>query len=213
MHLNAPLATNFLYQFDDISTVNGLAIVPSPYHHLYFSSYNVLRPRDPSLDGKITERDLNCAVSSPNALIGSRCTSDSTKSTKGAYFGIANASAMASDGLHPYFTLISFNIKPMDAPPAVISVHVKGYSQIRDCPFHWHVDFPAGFHEPFLVKMEEYSGEEWKLVYGIEIIADYGEDALDWEFCIDDLEVQFSRYREEILGRGRTNQAVFRKET
>lgn len=192
--------------------MTGIASVPSPYHHLYFSSYNVLKPRDPSLDGKITERDLNCAVSPPNALIGSRYTSDSTKSTKGAYFEISNASSMVEDGLHPYFTLETFNIKPMDAPEAVISVMVKGYSHAQESSLHWSVDFPIGFHEPFLVKMREYSGEEWSQVYRVEITADYGEDFLDWEFCLDDLEVQFFKHQNERPSYERINQPVLKAE-
>ena len=115
---------------------------------------------------------------------------------------------MVEDGLHPYFALQSFIVKPMDAPDAVISVNVTGYSHIRDDPFKWHVNFPRGFHEPFLVKMKNYSGEEWKRIYGVEITADYGADALDWEFCIDDLEVQFFQYQTRLSSHERTDQAV-----
>ena len=190
--------------------MTGITSVPLPYHHLTFSSYNVLKPRDPSLNGKITDRDLNCAVSPPNALIGSRYTSDLTKDTKGAYFEIANASAMVEDGLYPYFTLMRFNIKPMDAPPAVITVDVKGYSGARDDAYNWRVRFPIGFHEPFLVKMQEYSDEEWSQIYRVEIVADYGEDALDWEFCIDDLEVQFFGYQQQSSGYPHINQALLK---
>ncbi len=190
--------------------MTGITSVPSPYYHLYFSSYNVLKPRDHSLDGKISKHDLNCAVSSPNALIGSRYTSDSARSSKGAFFEVANASSMAEDGLKPYFTLKTFNIKPMDAPPAVISVTIRGYSHARGNPFTWSVDFPIGFHKPFLVKMQEYSGERWNQVYRVEITADYGEDFLDWEFCLDDLEVQFFESEEEMAAYERINQAILK---
>jgi hypothetical protein len=141
-------------------------------------------------------------------LIGSRYTSDFSKSTKGAYFEIFNASSMIKDGLYPYFTLETFNIKPMDAPEAIISVIVKGYSHTQEKPFNWSVDFPIGFHEPFLVKMREYSGEEWNQVYRVEIMADYGEDSLDWEFCLDDLEVQFFEHQNERPAYERFNQLV-----
>ena len=184
--------------------------MPSPYHHLSFSSFNVLRPRDPSLDGKITDRDLNCAVSPPNALIGSRYTSDLIKGANGAYFEIANVSAMINAGLYPYFTLERFNIKPMDAPPAVITVYVRGFSHARDDAYHWHVPFPIGFHEPFLVKMQEYSSEEWNQIYRVEITAEYGEDALDWEFCVDDLELQFFGYQNESSGYPQGKQAILK---
>ncbi len=95
------------------------------------------------------------------------------------------------EGLQPYFTLKSFYIKPMDAPAPGTTVSVKGYTKAPREPYIWHVDFPIGFHLPFLVKMEEYSDEAWKEVYKVEIVADFGYDDLDWEFCVDDIEVQF----------------------
>ena len=167
--------------------MNGLGTVPSPYRHLSFSSYSVLKPRDPKLDGIISEHDLNCAVSPPNALLGSR----PRENADGAYFGIANATIMVEEGLQPYFTLKSFYVKPMDAPAPGTKVSVKGYTKDRKEPYFWHVDFPSGYHLPFLVMMEEYSSQEWKEVYKVEISADFGYDDLDWEFAIDDLEVQF----------------------
>ena len=74
-----------------------------------------------------------------------------------------------------------------------IAMFVKGYSATRNesSPLEWHVDFPVGYHQPLKAKMAEYSGEEWNELYGVEITADFGEDALDWEFCIDDLEIMF----------------------
>ena len=161
--------------------------MPSPYRHLSFSSYSVLTPRDPALNGLISEHDLNCAVSSPNALIGSR----PTENAEGAYFEIANATSMAEEKLQPYFTLKSFYIKPMDAPAPGTKVFVKGYGNAGEEPYIWDVDFPSGFHLPFLVKIEEYSGKEWKEVFKVEIVADFGYDKLDWEFCVDDIELQF----------------------
>lgn len=184
-------------QFDDIATSNGLASVPSPYHHLSFSSYSVLTPRDPALDGLISEHDLNCAVSSPNALIGSR----PQELADGAYFHIANATSMAEQGLRPYFMLKSFYIKPMDAPAPGTRVSVKGYTNARKEPYLWHVDFPSGFHLPFLVKIAEFSGEEWRETYKVEIVADFGYDRLDWEFCVDDIELQFFALPEDEIER------------
>lgn len=81
----------------------------------------------------------------------------------------------------------------MDAPPPGTTLFVTGYSHARNesDPFEWHVYFPAGYHLPFQVRMPEFSGETWSELYGVEILADFGEQALDWEFCIDDLEIMF----------------------
>ncbi|KAL9045825.1 MAG: hypothetical protein Q9214_001197 [Letrouitia sp. 1 TL-2023] len=189
-------------QFDDIPTVLGLANVTRPYHHLAFSAYNVFTPRDPAFKDRITEHDFNCAVSSPNALIGSRDNPDPKHRSKGAYFGIENKTDMQQTGLLPYFTLLSFNIKPMDAPLPGTLVSVKGYRQEDEEQPHleWRVDFPSGYHLPLAVKMQEYSREKWEKLHGVEIVADFGEDKLDWEFCLDDLEVQFFKAENQEVG-------------
>lgn len=74
-----------------------------------------------------------------------------------------------------------------------IAIFVKGYRGTgnESNPLEWHVYFPAGYHLPFMVKIAEFSGEEWNELYGVEILADFGKQALDWEFCIDDLEIMF----------------------
>lgn len=117
----------------------------------------------------------------------------------GAYFEITNATSMAEEGLQPYFTLKSFYIKPMDAPAPGTKVSVKGYTKACKEPYIWHVDFPNGFHLPFLVKMEEYSGEKWKEIHKVDIVADFGYDDLDWEFCVDDIELQFFTLPEDEI--------------
>lgn len=119
---------------------------------------------------------------------------------------------MVDAGLQPYFTLLSFNLKPMDAPPPGTEIIVKGYSRARNDsdPFEWHVDFPVGYHLPLFVKMQQYSGDYWDQLYRVEIMADFGEQRLDWEFCIDDLEIQFfqSNSSSELAGSQRHLQVV-----
>ncbi|KAL8864071.1 MAG: hypothetical protein Q9198_010116, partial [Flavoplaca austrocitrina] len=103
-----------------------------------------------------------------------------------------------------------FWVKPMDFPEGGdVRVHVFGYRS-PDSPIErhgangsvddkghdeevmkWHVDFPAGYHLPFLVKMDEYSKQSWTGLRSVEIVADYGEQKLDWEVCLDDLVVVF----------------------
>ena len=98
------------------------------------------------------------------------------------------------------FTLHGFWIKPLDAPEGGVRVRLRGYEaktedgegggkgeKVRE----WWVDFPSGWHEMFQVEMKEVSGEVWEGLERVEIVADFGEDRLDWEFCVDDLEVEF----------------------
>ena len=98
---------------------------------------------------------------------------------------------MREQGLSPYFSLRSFYIKPMDAPAPGTTIYVKGHSRDEEDPLLWHVDFPSGYHLPFKVKMEDYSGKSWEKIHKIEITANFGYDSLDWEFCVDNLQVQF----------------------
>jgi len=91
--------------------------------------------------------------------------------------------------IHTLRFILSTSSQWTHLPDTVI--RVKGYSKYSEEPLEWSVDFPSGYHLPFLVKMEEFSGKTWKNIYKIEIVADFGYDALDWEFCVDDLEVQF----------------------
>lgn len=208
-----------------MSTTKGIGKVPSPYLHLSFSRYNILTPGDPALEGYIVPSDLNCAVSVPNALIGSRYISDAvekiarsrklkgvqnSEEPEGAYFEITNDSALIAEGLHPYFTLHKLYIKPLAAPfsSSGTNVTIRGYSRARKDPLSWDVNFASDYHEPFEVKIQKYSKQEWSQLYGVEILADYGEDKLDWEFCLDDLEVEFFKIREEVVGSQPEDQVI-----
>ena len=99
----------------------------------------------------------------------------------------------------PSFELISFYVKPLDAPPLDITVSLTGHSYARDEPLRWHVDFPTGYHLPFLVKMREYSRDYWTHLYAVDVSAEFNKAELDWEFCIDDLEILFQNYTEKDM--------------
>ncbi|KAI9830161.1 MAG: hypothetical protein M1819_005838 [Sarea resinae] len=181
-----------LITFDDIRTRDGIADVPSPYHALNFSSaYWIVAPTDPALDGYISDHDLNAAVSPPNALIGSRFhPDDPSEDTPASFF--LGASTAAREGLEPYFDLDSFYVKPLDAPAPGVWLFVRGYPYDDDRePLTWSVEFVVGYHEPFLVKIEEYSRAEWRALGKVEMWAQFGVQRLDWEFCVDDLRVRF----------------------
>ena len=165
-----------------------MAIAPFPYSHLSFFSFDIFAPKDPSLSGWVDEPDFNCARSTPNALIGSRSRDDHPAS-----ISVIDATSMAEAGLEPYFSLRKFSIKPMNAPPGGVTIKLLGYTGNQNAPLSWHVDFPYGYHLPFLVKLQDYSKEIWEQLQRVEITADFGPAALDYEFCMDDLEIQFTK--------------------
>jgi hypothetical protein len=41
------------------------------------------------------------------------------------------------------------------------------------------------------IQVKDFTREEWKELENFEIWADFGYDALDWEFCVNDVEVGF----------------------
>lgn len=102
------------------------------------------------------------------------------------------------EGLQPYFTLLSLQLKPMVAPAPGVNVWIKGY-RVKDDervdqkqePLKWNVEFPNGYHLPLLVDLERFSNQSWDRLHKVEIGADFGYDDLDWEFCLDDLSVRF----------------------
>ncbi|KAL8991942.1 MAG: hypothetical protein Q9169_007512 [Polycauliona sp. 2 TL-2023] len=170
--------------FDTIPTPHGLAPLHS-HKNLTFTQTSIFNPLSPSLRYIITPNDHNCAVSAPNAIIGSR----NVEGERGMSFSVSND----DDGRK--FALKQFWVKPMDFPEGGdVRVIVRGYRSgdtTSSKPLIWHIDFPAGYHLPFLVKMDEYSNDDWTGLGSVEIVADYGEQKLDWEVCLDDLVVEF----------------------
>lgn len=107
---------------------------------------------------------------------------------------------MKEEGLEAWFTLCSFWLKPLDAPEPGSTIRVKGYREgveKREEVLEWEVDFPSGFHDIFEVRIEEFSKKKWDHMTKVEIVADFGYAALDWEFCVDDLVVQFFEVGED----------------
>ncbi|KAI9803077.1 MAG: hypothetical protein M1833_001147 [Piccolia ochrophora] len=189
IHGNLETRNDTVIAFDEITTSKGLANISSPYHHLVFSSgFSIIAPNDKALDDTISPNDRNCAVSRPNALIGSRYHPGNESDESAPFLKIHSTE---NDELSPYFDLLSFYIKPLDAPEPGTSIYLHGYSVAQDRPNpDWSVSFPAGYHEPLLVTAEML-GHGWDKLEKVAIWAIYGkEDDLDWEFCVDDLRVQ-----------------------
>ncbi|KAI9802978.1 MAG: hypothetical protein M1825_002211 [Sarcosagium campestre] len=175
--------------FDDISTTKGVANIDSPYQHLVFSpGFSIIAPNDKALDGYITPFDRNCAVSPPNALIGSRYNPNNKTDESPASFAIQNNDAGGSSAS---FDFISLVIKPLASPPPGTAIYIRGIPADTSRPTTvWAVSFLSGYHEPVLVTAEAIGGE-WTELVNVGIWAGFGPDELDWEFCVDNLELKF----------------------
>jgi len=100
-------------------------------------------------------------------------------------------------------------MKGLDAPEPGTRIEILGYKVNGTTGkgdgevLEWGVFFPAGFHDMFEVKIEEFSGVRWDGLWKVEMKADFGEDTgradegLDWEFCIDDLAIGFPKTKDK----------------
>ncbi len=103
-------------------------------------------------------------------------------------------------------------MKPLDFPDeGEVRISVRGYKyptyngtaeKEENAELEWHVDFPAGYHDPFFVDMEAYArrGTVWVRLRRVEVEARFGVQGLDWEFCMDGLVVAFQEKGEEEGG-------------
>lgn len=144
------------------------------------------RPDAPELEGLISGFDLNCAVSTPNALYGTRFNDNPPETPR---IQLAESSVFSS------FALVSVDIKPLNMPPLGHAKLTLRAGRFDQPPLEWSVDFPHGFHTMFKVKIEEFSGEQWTALRNLQITADFvnGGRCMDWEFCLDNLHIIFER--------------------
>jgi hypothetical protein len=111
---------------------------------------------------------------------------------------ITNASSLSGAGLSPFFTLKGMMIKPMhnvnyDRTPQW-TLHIWGYRADGEI-YKWSVIFPSSFHEMFPVRLERFTRKRWDMLKHVEIWTAWEEDYMTrtWQFCMDDMEVEFSR--------------------
>lgn len=59
----------------------------------------------------------------------------------------------------------------------------------------WDVVFPAGFHDMLHVKFQEFTKEKWEKLVAFKAWVSFrnGLQQMDWEFCLDDMEVSFTK--------------------
>lgn len=175
--------------------MHSISPLPPVYSHLTFPSFSVFNPADAALDHLITPFDKNCASSPPNALLGSRQSSEDQSLPPAIEF--VNSTEVLDAGFEPYFHLLAFKIKPLASPvgEGETRVRVRGYyhnncnaaSLSKAEGLEWYADFPSGYYLPFAASMSE----DWRHLSKVEIWAEFGEQALDWEFCMDDVVVSF----------------------
>lgn len=171
-------------QFDDLPTPDGFGNMTAPYKGLVFNGFFAFNPSHPKLKGIISVDDLNCAVSKPNALYGTR---DNLNRQSLERPSIQSRSSFET------FTIHSLQIKPLDMPLGFVSVDLYGQRHNEsDSSLRWSVDFPAGFHDVLDVRLEEFSKRPWEGLQRLDVWADfhYNDVSMDWEFCIDDLNVE-----------------------
>jgi hypothetical protein len=166
----------------------------------------VIAPRDPNLP-YIQPPDRNCATSSPNALLGSRYGPQDRRPTI-----MVNAEATSLRQLHPFFDLHSLSIKPIalpvDAVPVIANVTITGWAANQPemySPVVFRVEWTSGYTEPLLVDLDskQFSEYKWEALEVLDLSVDYGPDQLDWEFCLDDLTVGFTRCKHNECEGGR----------
>jgi hypothetical protein len=178
-------------QFDDIRTTDAFGNISTPYHGLIFDGFYAFDPSDAGLKGIIWPGDTNCAVSKPNALYGTRDNfrlntprddHPGSRSDRKPSFRHRDANGT--------FTVHTLKIKPLDLPLGFVTVHLEGLRS--NSTLTWEVDFPAGYHDVFDVRLPEFSGTVWDGLERLEIWADfhYNDLDMDWEFCVDDIDVE-----------------------
>ncbi|KIV84010.1 hypothetical protein, variant [Exophiala sideris] len=176
-------------KFDDINTSSGFADIKTPYNGFLFEGFFAFNPAHPRFKGIISSHDLNCAVSKPNALYGTR---DNFESGQTSSF--ERRPSIRPANRNETFTLHAFSIKPLDVPLGLVTINLQGFRSAADDSLEWSVDFPAGFHDILYVQIEEFSKQAWTGLRSVELWADFhhGTVVMDWEFCLDDISVELT---------------------
>ena len=97
---------------------------------------------------------------------------------------------------------------PIDPVPVIANVTIRGWSasgddaevEAKGDPLVFWVEWTSGYTEPLLVDFsgKQFTKDKWKGLELLDFAVDFGPDQLDWEFCLDDLTVGFTRCREKM---------------
>jgi hypothetical protein len=189
-------------KFDDLDTSTGWGVLPEAYNGLVFDGFIPFKPRHPRFEGLISGYDLNCAVSKPNALHGSRYNVGLSVLARDRDEEPSTFPSIQPSEGGTSFDLKAFRVKPLNFPINSVTLYVRGTramqsgSLLEESEAHpnmtWSVDFPAGYHEVLNVSMHDFTRHDWHNLSRIELWADFNNanSLMDWEFCIDDLEIE-----------------------
>jgi len=192
-----------MVQFDDMDTSTGWGVFSGPYRGLVFEGFYPFKPSHPKFEGLISGFDLNCAVSKPNALHGSRYNFESGVRSMDGYDEPTKLPSITPKDKGSSFNLYSFRVKPLNFPINSVTFNLRGTRAVesasqtddeKSSDLTWSVDFPVGYHDVLNVSIREYTHYEWHNLSRVALWADFNnaDTTMDWEFCIDDLEVDFN---------------------
>ena len=81
-------------------------------------------------------------------------------------------------------------VKPLSIPLGHTKLVLSG-TKLDNRTILWDVDFPVGYNEMLHVDVAAFSNATWNELRSVSVYANYhnGDSVMDWEFCLDDLEV------------------------
>ena len=81
-------------------------------------------------------------------------------------------------------------VKPLHIPLGHTKLVFNG-TKSNNQTILWDVDFPVGYNEMLNVDIAAFSNVTWDELESLSIYADFhnGGSVMDWEFCMDDLNV------------------------
>jgi hypothetical protein len=183
------------FQFDDVPTDAGTGTgTISTYSYMNFTSFTVVNTLTAASLGSISVYDTDCASSQPNALFSAR-TRDGHKARSR---WVADTTKLHSAGLSGFFNLNGPFFKPLGEVPRGLILGIIAW-EIRDSEAHNVYNTWVAFTEGGQQDMQYYDltmfGGSWgKTVNMFEVVIRApGEEQkeVDWNFCLDDLDVEF----------------------
>jgi hypothetical protein len=100
--------------------INGTRRTIAEHHYMLYENYEVMNASAAVAQKFLDPRDIDCAVSEPNAL-HSKLLSNKTQTTS---IVRSNATALKEAGLSEFFDFISFNLKPLTIKTEIVEYDI-----------------------------------------------------------------------------------------